>query len=160
MTMDGYFQQDNIPCNKAQTISNWLLKYVTVFTWPSQSPDLNPIENLWGVVEQEIHIMGAKPTNLQKMCDAIMSMWTRISEECSQLNVEKVLWRIKAVLKAKRGVQPCISKMYLTKYLMSLYDQIYCKIIAKTTFVHRHRWLIIIFICMVKMIIYELIHCL
>ncbi len=25
--------------------------------WPLQSPDINPIEHLWDVVEREIHIM-------------------------------------------------------------------------------------------------------
>ncbi len=39
-----------------------------------QSPDLNPIEHLWDVVEREIHIMDVKTTNLQQLCDAIMSI--------------------------------------------------------------------------------------
>ncbi len=45
-----------------------------------QSPDLNLIEHLWDVVEREIHIMDVQPTNLQQLRDAIMSIWTKISE--------------------------------------------------------------------------------
>ncbi len=39
---DGYFQQDNAPCHKAQIISNWFLdndndNEFTVLQWPPQS---------------------------------------------------------------------------------------------------------------------------
>ncbi len=70
---------------------------------PPQSPDLNPIEHLWDVVEWEIRIMDVQPTNLQQLRDAIMSIWTKISEECFQNLVESMPQRIKAVLKAKGG---------------------------------------------------------
>ncbi len=103
---DGYFQQDNAPCHKAQIISDWFLEHDNEFTllkWPSQSPDLNPIEHLWDVVEREIRIMDVQSTNLQQLRDAIMSIWTKISEECFQHLVESMPRRIKAVLKAKAG---------------------------------------------------------
>ncbi len=90
---DGYFQQDNAPCHKAQIISNWFLEHDNEFTflkWPPQSPDLNPIEHLWDVVEREILIMDVQTTNLQQLCDAIMSKWTKISEECFKHLVESV----------------------------------------------------------------------
>ncbi len=64
---------------------------------------------LWDVVEREIHIMDVQPTNLQQPCDAIMTIWTKSSEECFQHLVESMPQRIKAVLKAK-VVQPGTSK--------------------------------------------------
>ncbi len=119
---DDYFQQDNAPCHKAQIISDWFLEHDNEFTllkWPPQSPDLNPVEHLWDVVEREIHIMDVQTTNLQQLCDAIMSIWTKISEECFQHLVESMPWIIKAVLKSK-VVQPVTSKVYLIKWPVSV----------------------------------------
>ncbi len=103
---DDYIQQDTASCHKAQIISDWFLEHDNEFTllkWPPQSPDLNPIEHLWDVVEREILIMDVQPTlsNLQQLCDDIMSIWTKISEECFQHLVESIPRRIKAVLKEK-----------------------------------------------------------
>ncbi len=94
--------------NKAQIISDWFLERdneFTIFKWPSQSPDLNPIQYIWDVVEREIHIMDVQPTNLQQLRNAIMLIWTKISEECLQHLVESMPQKIKVVLKAKE-VQP------------------------------------------------------
>ncbi len=80
---DGYFQQDNAPCQKAQIISDWFLEHDNEFTllkWPPQSPDLNPVEHFWDVVVREIHIMDEQPTNLHQLHDPIMSIWTNIWE--------------------------------------------------------------------------------
>ncbi len=102
----GYFQQDNAPCHKAQIISDWFLEHDNKFTllkWPPQSPDLNPIEHLWGVVEWEIRMMDVQTTNVQPLLDAIMSIWTKISDKYFQHLVESIPRRMKAVLKAKGG---------------------------------------------------------
>ncbi len=55
--------------HKAQIISDWFLEHDNEFTllkWPPHSPDLNPIEHLWDVVEREIHIMDVQSTNQVK----------------------------------------------------------------------------------------------
>ncbi len=78
-----YFQQDNAPCHKAQIISDWFLEHDNEFTllkWPPQSPDLNPIEQLWDVVEREIHIMDEQPTN------RVATAW------CYHVNMDQNIW--------------------------------------------------------------------
>lgn len=47
------------------------------YTTPPQSLDLHPIERLWDVVRQEV-----RKSNQQRLHDAVLSIWTRISEVC------------------------------------------------------------------------------
>jgi len=84
---DGYFHQDNAPCHKARIISNRFLEHdneFTVLKWPPQSPDLNPKEHLWDVVERELRALDVHPTNIHQLQDAILSIWDNISKECFQ----------------------------------------------------------------------------
>ncbi len=120
---DGYFQQDNAPCHKDQIISDWFLEHDNEFTllkWPPQSPDLNPIEHLWDVVEREIHIMDVQPTNLQQLCDAFMTIWTKISEECSNTLLNLCHEELRQFWRQKE-VQPGTSKVYVIKWPVSVY---------------------------------------
>ncbi len=81
---DGYFQLYNVPCHKDQIISDWFLEHDNEFTllkWPPQSPDLNPTEHLWDVVEREIHIMDVQPTNLQQV-NMDQNLWGMFLTPC------------------------------------------------------------------------------
>lgn len=83
---NDYLQQDDMPSHKAKIISNWFHEHDTEFTvlkWTLQSPDRNPIESFWDVVEQEIYIADVQPTILQQLSDAIMSV--SCHEELRQL---------------------------------------------------------------------------
>ncbi len=74
------------------------------FKWPPQSPDLNPIEHLWDVVEREIHIMDVQPTNLAATAWCYICRYDQNpKEECLQHLVEYMPRRIKAVSEAKGG---------------------------------------------------------
>ncbi|GFX27711.1 transposable element Tcb1 transposase [Trichonephila clavipes] len=64
---DGIFQQDNARCHTAASVRAWFEEHqdeFTVLPWPANSPELNPIENLWDHLDRVVRAMDPQPHNL------------------------------------------------------------------------------------------------
>ena len=79
------FQHDNKPRQTAKSILEWLRnKKINVFEWPSQSPDLNPIGNLWHDLKIAVH--QRSPCNLTELEQFCTEKWTNIAQSrCAKL---------------------------------------------------------------------------
>ncbi len=59
---DFIFQQDLAPAHTAKGTKSWFNDHgVTVLDWPANSPDLNPIKNLWSIVKRKMR--DTRPNN-------------------------------------------------------------------------------------------------
>ena len=79
------FQMDNDPKHTSKVVTKWLKdNKVEVLEWPSQSTDLNYIENLWAELKK--HVRARRPTNLTQLHQLWQDEWAKIhSTYCGKL---------------------------------------------------------------------------
>jgi len=54
-------------------------KRARLMEWPSYSPDLNPLENVWGYLKKEI--AKKRPRTLVELEEALQELWNTLSNE-------------------------------------------------------------------------------
>jgi transposase len=98
------FMQDNDPKHKSKKTMDFLRsKKFKILDWPPQSPDINPIENLWSIVKRRVYAYETRAKNMNELWDRVGDIWTSITkEECENL-VRSVPRRLQEVIKAKGG---------------------------------------------------------
>ncbi len=97
---DFIFQQNLAPAHTAKSTKSWLNDHgVGVLDWPANSPDLNPIKNLWGIVKRKMR--NKRPKNADELKATVKETWASIPpQQCHKL-ITSMSRRTEAVIKAK-----------------------------------------------------------
>jgi len=100
------FQADNDPKHTSKLCKDYLQRKVedgtlVLLDWPSQSPDLNPIELVWE--EMDRRIRKEKPSSEAKLLEIVHDVWDNLNAEVLNKLVERMPRLCQAVIKAEGG---------------------------------------------------------
>lgn len=99
---DYVFQQDNAPCHNSASTRAFLQNHnIPLLDWPSNSPDLSPIETVWNIIKRK---MSVSPKTKQDLWEDVQRLWYSTTKDVLQPLYESMPGRIKAVIKAKGDV--------------------------------------------------------
>ena len=100
---DGFqFQHDRDPKHMAKIVSKWLNDSgINVLDWVGQSPDMNPIENLWRYLQ--IKLSERQITGKDMLKECILEEWQKIPRDLCNKLVSSMDNRCKMVIKNKGG---------------------------------------------------------
>lgn len=93
------FQHDNAPIHKARVVQHYLEEnHIRVLPWPSKSPDINPIENVWGEMVKCIYKHDFQPRTQDELRQRIMEAWDQITQEYTRNLVLSMPRRLQAII--------------------------------------------------------------
>ena len=77
---------------------------VRTLKWPAQSPDLNPIENLWAILKQRRQQKYGIPMSRDELIEQMQDIWQNLDKKILDNLNSSMKNRLKEVLKKKRDV--------------------------------------------------------
>ena len=75
-----------------------------VMDWPACSPDLNPIENVWGLLSRSVYGSGHQYDSEKDLKEAIWSAWRHLDENIIKALISSMKNRCIDVISKEEGI--------------------------------------------------------
>ena len=102
------FMQDNASIHRSNSTMAWLENHnIPVLQWPTRSPDMNPIENMWGELTRLVYANGKQYQNVLELQNGINTALGEIDINYINNLYKSLPRRMEAVLQAEGAITSC-----------------------------------------------------
>lgn len=99
------YQQDNAAIHTSRLTRAWFQQHgINVLDWPSCSPDINPIENVWGILARRVYSENRQFQTIPELRAAVMEAWHHITHDTQRKLIETMPNRIFELITRKGGL--------------------------------------------------------
>ena len=101
------FMQDIVPSHAFKFTREWLAKKGAkedhLMTWPPASPDLNPIENCWSLLNKELYVGGKQYLSKESLWNKMVAITKRLRSDVVQNLTATMNSRLVKIIEKKGG---------------------------------------------------------
>ena len=101
------FMDDNATCHRTLAVQDCLSSEgIQRLVWPSRSPDLNPIENVWDALGRQLAGRTFPPTNQNTLIRALTAEWDKLPQQLLDNVVQSMVRRVQCCITLHGGHIP------------------------------------------------------